>query len=148
MERQDNAERLPPATTVAEQLKHDTNMCKAMIWVNKMGPETYNTDGHDNCDKEHLLQSQTHNPDLAAAAEAMEAPGLYPVKSNLFYRGASPIHGTTYDETTQGEILGDWCCAGCAGRWSHACGLAKRLLVTRRYDDGIAVAAYCNVSIS
>lgn len=40
-----------------------------------------------------------------------------------------------------------WLCAGCAGRWSHACGGATRLLVSR-YDDDTAFVAYCGVSFS
>ena len=76
MERQGNADRLPPATEVAEQLKHNTIMRKATDWANEVGPETYIIYGNYNCDVELMLQSQTPNPDLAAAAEKMEAPGL------------------------------------------------------------------------
>ena len=41
MERQGNAERLPPATEVAKQLTNNTNMRKAIDWVDKIGPVTY-----------------------------------------------------------------------------------------------------------
>lgn len=40
MGRQDIVDRLPPATVVAGQLKHNTNRCIAIDWVNKIGPDT------------------------------------------------------------------------------------------------------------
>ena len=43
---------------------------------------------------------------------------------------------------------GVWFCAGCAGRWTHAEDGAKRLFVSRCYDDDTAFVAYCNVSLS
>ena len=49
-----------------------------------------------------------HDPDLARAAEMMGSPGLYPLKSNMRYRLASPAHGETYAETFRGERLGAW----------------------------------------
>ena len=71
----------------------------------------------------------------------MNAPGLYPLKQNMWYRLASPVHGYRYDETAQGETYGAWFCAGCAGRWTHKCDGEKRLLVSQCYDDDQAFVA-------
>lgn len=46
MERTGNAERLPPATDVAKQLTHDTNLRKAIDWTNTIGPDAYLIDDH------------------------------------------------------------------------------------------------------
>lgn len=76
----------------------------------------------------------------------MEAPGLYPLKSNTCFLLASPVHGTKYDETAQGEKWGAWFRAGCAGRWSHGYDGAKRLCVSQCYEEHTATVAYCNAS--
>ena len=116
-ERKGDAEHLPSATEIATQLKNNENLRKAIDWVNMIGPDTYIFCGHYECNKYQLVLSQVLNPHLCEAVATMTAPGIYPLKSNMFYRLASPAHGT--HETHKGEAYGAWFCAACAGRWEH-----------------------------
>ena len=77
----------------------------------------------------------------------MTAPGIYPLKSNMFYRLASSVHGTEYWETDKGESYGAWYCGGCAGRWKHGWDGQKRLLVSQCYDHDQAFVAYDDTHI-
>ena len=78
----------------------------------------------------------------------MIAPGIYPLKSNMFYRLASPAHGMHYGETYEGKAYGAWFCAAFAGRWEHTFDGAKRLFVSKCYDNDTAFVAYCDVHLS